>query len=396
MGDFKKFKFFISALALFVVLTFAGTVSGTISWFAYTTRATVSYSGTSVSQSALIQVGLVCNFDYWAGSTPAETEANHEAMKDTYDLTYEYVDSNHIYFSKPGAGINSVAIKEYLSKTGYAINQLEPVTSRFYETDIEDENVGNDLTLYKAPMKERALNETIAEKPQYSKIKLAFRILTSSSATPIYAQNQNIWLTKITPKMNGDGNVVNALRIHFDGSTSSGKKFILNPTTTDNGGTAVAGLLNISGDDDYYDSVNGDEIVYGDYEGSLDRTYNALPSEFVDINKTGDTGSESTTFYARHEGSTRIYDYDADDFAAGIRPKVAQYIGTNSLFPSDSNGQLSGGIPLCKTKMSATNAARIAYLDLSIWLEGWDHAVTDEEIGHAFFLALQFQINKPA
>ena len=399
MTDFKKFKFFISALALIVVLTFAGTVSGTISWFAYTTRATVTYSGTSINQSALIQAGIVCEEDYWEGNTEEQTEANHELLYEQYELTYEEVEGQSIYFTKAGAGLSPNILKLFLEKTGYAINQLEPVTSRSYTTNISGDNVGTDLNLYKAPLKEIALNETIAENKQYSRVKLAFRVLTSNSATPIYAEGQDIWLTNINSKMNGEGNVVNALRLFVDGSASQGKKFILNPNKTTNGETAVAGLLNISGSDDYYDTVDGKEIIYGDYEGSLDTTYINVASGYQDVNGTGmneDTATSSTTFFARHEANQNIYNYDAATFKAGIKPKVAQYVGTNALFPTDSDGALSGGIALCKTKTDNTNANRCAYLDLSIWLEGWDHAVIDEEIGHAFFLSLQFQINKPA
>ena len=395
MSDFNKFKFFIIALALVVVCTFAGTVSGTLAWFAYTTRATVTYSGTSVSQSALIQAGLVCDEDYWKGPTEEQTAAIHESIKEQFDLTYEYVDGKHIYFSRAGAGINSNAIKEYLTKTGYAVNSLEPITSRYYTTDIEDENVGNELNLYKAPMKEYVLNTTAAEHTQYSKIKLAFRILSSNSATPTYVENQNVWLSKITSKMNGEGDIVNALRIFADGSASSGKKFIINPNQNSDGEIAVAGLLNISGDDAFYDSVDGEEIIYGDYEGSLATSYNASSTGFVDINNTGDTGETSTTFYAKHEGSMNIYNYSASDFATGIRPKKAQYVGKSSLFPIETaGGVLTGGIPLCTTASNVDHTRRIGYLDLSIWLEGWDHAVIDEEIGHAFFLGLQFQVTK--
>ncbi|MBR0294309.1 MAG: hypothetical protein IJQ67_00125 [Bacilli bacterium] len=393
MSGSKGFKFFISALAIVVVSAFAGTVSGTVAWFAYSTRATATYSGASVSEGELIQAGLVCERDYWAGATAEETADNHHEMEINYGLTYEYVDGKHIYFTDPGTGIRASAVKAYLAQTGYAIDRLEPVTSRYYTTNIADENVGNDLTLYKAPSHTYVLNTHTAEHTQYTKIKLAFRILDSGGSS-IYKQGQSIWISGVSSKASGAGNIVEALRVFIDGSASSGKRYILNPNKTTDGRTAVAGLLNLSGDDDYYDTDHGEEIVYGDYDGSLVTTHIVSDSDFEDINGTGNTSSEATTFYAKHEKNMDVYDYSYSDFIAGIRPRYAEYKGVNDIYPIDDRGSLSGGIPACVTATDEDNSKRNAYLDLTIWLEGWDHVVIDEEIDHAFNLNLKFQINR--
>ena len=36
----------------------------------------------------------------------------------------------------------------------------------------------------------------------------------------------------------------------------------------------------------------------------------------------------------------------------------------------------------------------IGRVDATIWIEGWDYSVIDEEIAHAFDLGLTFEINK--
>ena len=108
------------------------------------------------------------------------------------------------------------------------------------------------------------------------------------------------------------------------------------------------------------------------------------------MNGSGNYNNTGTTFYAKHKGGIQSYnDYDA--FNNGFTAKTADYLAFNSIRPEDDAGALSGGRVLCKTS-NDDNA--LAFLDLTIWLEGWDFSVIDSEINHQFNLGLQFQINR--
>ena len=384
MKIINKFRVLMSALAITTVASFAGAISGSIAWFAYSTRATLSYQGTSVENTVLLQVGLVCDTQYW--STPEELEQ----IKEDYGLVYEYVKGKHIYFGKGGGGLKSDAINAYLAKTGYAINELEPITSSKYTMDILGAP-GNYLNLYKAPTysKFRKNSENgAAEIAQYSRIRFAFRVLHGDgSGNP----NQKIWLTHSVAEAStvDDGNISQAIRVFFDGTESSGKRFIYNPSKTESGYVNVAGLLNLDKDNEYYDSDStGVEGIYGDYTGvSLLPTYIADDTGLVDMNDTG-TRATHTTFYAKHQGAHTVYNYDKTTFLNGIKPDKAEYLGLNDIAP---NTDFSTGLSLCTT---SNDEDAVGFLDIKIWIEGWDHSVIDEEINHKFNLGLQFEIQR--
>ena len=375
----SKFHVAMTAIAITVVSAFAGTVSGTLAWYSYSTRSSLAYVGTSVNQSELLQIGLVCENDYWPN------DEGHNYMYETHGLTYVYAANSHIYFAKPGSGLKSDVIKEYIAKTGYSATRLEPVTTREYVT-------GNDLTLYQPLVYTHRVNNSYAQSSQYSKIKFAFRVISNSMATASFVGGQKIWLSDATAQASGAGEISRAVRLFFDGTSSSGRKFILNPSDTGSSEVKmpVAGLLNLN-PDKYYDfDEDGKEIIYGDYTiaDGYEPTYLASDTAEVDMNNTGD-GPQGTTFYAKHKGGKYVY-ANKTEFFNNVTPKTATYETFNMIKPLDDNGHLSGGNPLCITDVDS----KIALLDLTIWLEGWDHSVINSEIRHKFNLGLEFQINR--
>ena len=54
----------ISFMSIGLVAAFAGTISGSIAWYAYSTRVAITYSGTSVAESIQLQIGLVSEQDF--------------------------------------------------------------------------------------------------------------------------------------------------------------------------------------------------------------------------------------------------------------------------------------------------------------------------------------------
>ena len=47
---------------------------------------------------------------------------------------------------------------------------------------------------------------------------------------------------------------------------------------------------------------------------------------------------------------------------------------------------------VCKTK--GAEGHYLGRVDMTVYLEGWDHAIIDEEMAHYFDLGLTFEINK--
>ena len=58
MKKSKPAKLLLGVLGLATFASLVGTVSGTLAWYAYSTRATISYSGTSVNNTVQLQIGI--------------------------------------------------------------------------------------------------------------------------------------------------------------------------------------------------------------------------------------------------------------------------------------------------------------------------------------------------
>ena len=53
-----KVRLITAALFLLVASAFAGSIAGTLSWYVYYVKATLSFKGTSVADAEQIQVGI--------------------------------------------------------------------------------------------------------------------------------------------------------------------------------------------------------------------------------------------------------------------------------------------------------------------------------------------------
>ena len=192
---------------------------------------------------------------------------------------------------------------------------------------------------------------------------------------------------------------------------------MIKPTDTSNstGETVVAGTLDLKGDGTYdyaYDaSRHGNyEVVYGDYgqyqNSSVTPQYNdnayAVPDEnyqLDDVNSTHkavDNDNNASTFLAKHADNVFVADYEH------MSLKTAKYDTLSTIAPVTS--QTTGhylewsGKPVARTddvaNETTNNADLIAYCNLTIYLEGWDHAIIDEVISASFNLGLQFEVDR--
>ena len=58
MKSSKRSSLFLVGAALTTFLAFVGTTTGTLAWYAYSTRVSLSYTGTSVSATEQLQIGI--------------------------------------------------------------------------------------------------------------------------------------------------------------------------------------------------------------------------------------------------------------------------------------------------------------------------------------------------
>lgn len=377
MKKFNPAKLLFGFLGIATFLSLAGTVSGTLAWYAYSTRALLSYTGTSVEKTAQLQIGVV-------SPNPVAFAASDKMTEDT-DL---YDGVNHYYFAPVGSGLNSAALNRYLAANEFATNYLIPVTSGTYSR-------GDAFSLKKAPdiASGNIYNNVVATKDHYAYFQFIFRIAKTSVG---YVDDQELWLTDAEARasyVNG-GNVSNAVRVYIDRGADYEDDFIFNPTSTvldTERITKVGGILDLDGDGYYDYNASGEEYLYGQFDNDVGLSgagYDGA-DEIDDVN--GSLSATPDTFTAKHAQGIKYY---SDLSGCGV--KTASYESISSIAPKTSNGKLENfdenhPTSICKTNGSDNHLARV---NMYVYLEGWDYSVIDEEIDHMFDLGLTFEINK--
>lgn len=383
MKKFSKTTLGLIALSVGTVISFGGALGSTLAWYTYSTTVNVQFKGTSILETEQLQVGIKTDITF-----PAE-------IGDPYGLTQVEAENGDIYtFAAPGMGFDSSLIQYYLSQTEYSISSLCPITSKKYDT-------GDDLELYVPPRAGDPNSSEHPKKDHYVKIPFAFRVVKIDTASvDTYVPNQAIWISNARAVADGAGEIYKAVRVFISGSKFDddenivANKFIFNPSasSTSQKYTNVAGLLNLD-TDEYYDTFTGiyeypREVIYGEYDGEVTPHYIEEDSELDDINNTGNS-SLATTFTAKHQAGTIAY-----SSLSGITPHKANFKSLSDIRPDvNEQGDLINGEVVAVTSNSDD---AIADLETTIYLEGWDHSVINQELFHRFFLGMTFEINKVA
>lgn len=409
MKKINPLKLAIAVLGFSTTASLIGSISATVAWYAYSTRALVSYTGTSVQSTTQLQIGIksdvVVPFTTNADlieDVVFQEDAYYDEDNDPSHLhkLYRY----HYYFMRVGSGgMPAAVINDYLSKKGYATNVLEPLSSYAY-------NTGENINLRNRPTTNRPQDVfTTAEHTKYVEIPFVFRVLSANASTLTYVENHDVFLggaqAIAAPNLQGntEGNEIhNSIRLYIE--RSNGDNYILNPSSSTNGRDKVAGVLNLTGGspgNGCYDYDNNPssptymcEYLYGDYEWKEGKNWsNSLSeplsstSELVDINGTGNDTVE-TTFTSRHRKDVKYF----SDLDSCINPHYANYLGTQTVFPSKNvEGEFESNYAVCRTGNAA--AHYLGTFNMKIYLEGWDFSVVDAQIQNKFYLGLTFQIN---
>lgn len=374
MNKEKKLSVRLGILAGLVALGVLGSTAGSLAWYAYSRTVTVSFVGTTVSSSALLNVGLVDNDGYFTAVDLTSYGLERSSATDGGT-------TNSIVWSKSREGFSLTALRHYLDKSAYATDQLKPVTTRSITY-----NNSSDLKLYRSPEFGQTTFEEEADLNSYVVLPFAFRVTDENSQ---YLASQNVWLTDAV--VSAEESAESSIRVHFDGPS----KFLMQPADDRNaiGETKVGGVLSIGPSEYYdYDLYSNKEYCYGEFNNTP--TYSALqPDEYdvVDNMNHVDDASTITTFNAKHSNNVLVPDIDAAD------PKVQEHAGLGKVKPSVGlSGQLytdtenGNGLPVAIT----STESKVGYSTVTIFAEGWDHNIIDQKAGFSFNLGLKFEIDR--
>ena len=159
MKKFNTAKLLFALLGIATFTSLAGTVSGTLAWYAYSTRAALSYTGTSIAKTAQLQIGVV--------SPVAVNYMASDKIVEDKDLS----DANHHYYFAPvGTGLTSAVLNKYLIANGYASTSLVPATSGTYVR-------GDAFSLKTAPNPDQGIidNSVAAPNEHFAYFQFVFR-----------------------------------------------------------------------------------------------------------------------------------------------------------------------------------------------------------------------------
>ena len=380
----------LGLLGLCTIVSIGGAVSSSLAWYAYATRANLMYSGTSVYDNGQLQIGVKSEIEIPSLITAGMSE--------------EQKNGSYYYFAPAGEGLTSDLMNIYLTARGYASNELVPVTTGEFNPS---DNNHNTFALIHAPNSE-VINPNVTDNPaenkHYSKLTFAFRTFrTNGSGEREYVAGQELWLTyaQTRASVSSTGKVSQAMRMYIERKVSDYGEhngFIFNPSSNGaNGGeTKVGGLLNL-GYDEYYDFDENGEIVYGQYtiKDGVDTGISNAPytgaDELKDVN--GSNSNIADSFTAKHSPAAPKYYENLNK----LDIKTAKFEGINTVKPNkDGNGVLSNPQGK-KTSVCITGDESVGYIgefDATIYLEGWDFSVIDEEQTHKFDFQLRFETNR--
>ena len=396
MKKLNPAKFVFAFLGLSTFASLIGTVSGTLAWYAYSTRASLSYSGTSVSSALQLQIGLASKIRMPALNNNKLNKKFWSVMKEDQDMYHNDEDGEdyYCYFADVGVGLDHEVLEYYLSVTGYAADCMMPITSGYYDPD--DPNC--EFELYKSPSALHYTQDIVSEHENYLKFSFIFRAYKgNTSDTNVYADpGDEIWLVDAVshPYTVQDGNVYKAMRIFVDRHDDIGKDFIISPMSETSGKTNVGGILDLT-NDQYYDYDGYGEILYGDYEvdSGKSTTGYAGPDVFQDIYGLNELDNPSC-ITSKHRHGVKYYEN-----LNGCTFKTASYLCMDDVRPDRhpvtgvmSNVDDSKPTHVCVTGDAAHNY--IGHVDLKLWLEGWDFNAVDDFQMHKFDFGLTFEINK--
>lgn len=349
----KKQRLIICGLTTGMIISLAASLCGTFAWYTYGSRAPLFYDGTSIGSGVSVELGV-------------ESEVTLPKYKD-YGLTEDTsVSGTTIYWAS--STMTAEALSYVLENNGSATNALRPVTPGKHTTD-------NPVNLYNGPEHRVTQNDpyylNAVTKNRFADMPLVFRYKPANSNA--YVSDYKVYLAAAVP--NSYTTIKKGIRMLFNGLDEENHPYqhLIDPNNSELTTVKVGGPLDLDVDG-YYDTYGGGdfldyEIGYGQYVSGVYHKLNPVEAD-SDI-----PDEELTTFYAKHKEGTVAID---DNYS---QPEVCEYEGTASY--------LNKTIALAYPQASKNN---YAFLDVNIFLEGWDPSIINANVGALFSLDLSFEV----
>lgn len=348
----------IAGLAMVTAIIGGGTASAAYAWYQLNQDKVINLSGTSLGKSADLKIGFV-----------SDTALSYEGL--SYSDTDSTASGKPIYWSE-NKTVPSDMVKYVLQTTGYSYSDLYPITSGAY-------NKGDVFNLYDAPYPYGTFKNShdLAAKNLRIHLSLAFKVLGGSGATSeAGASDRGVYLSAFQLA----GSAKNSVRLHL---SSTNLSTIVNPMASAQGNTLVGGPLDLNQDGifDYAKAEDGNyyEVCYGQYTG-------------------WETDNSALIYGAPYSATVHSTDRNYDCFVnpnhdKGVYPlsQVSSYASTayyenmaSYLYESDM-GDYTSLTPLC-----ITDANGLGFLDIDIYMEGWDLSLINNVIGSSIGTSFSF------
>lgn len=352
MKILNKNKIIVSALALAIGGSLAGSISGTIAWYQYSTRANVSFVGEAGGVSENLQFRFA-------------SESSDETAWRTR-ITWQEMEAK-------------------LATDGYA---SKPVPMTYGALDKDDSLQGKDGYIQPLAGVANMTKWTKAEKKNYARFELQVRNIKRENGVASNVE-ESVYLTQVLIQEDaksvndGKGDLSNAVRVHVSTTDASGTKNRLISKLGKE--VQTKGKLDLDNDDEDDQAYpTGDEFGFS-YK---DNTYTDR-NDLVDV-VYGDDGDDSTneiqTSYnvtaqkestgvhysqeeidAAQEGDP-AYGKTTDDYKVDPVNQVVVYSENNVLYDNTEKDQLTANRAIGKTIASDSNYMTVT---VTIWVEGW-------------------------
>ena len=345
MKILNKNKIIVSALALAIGGSLAGSVGSTIAWYQYSTRANVSYIG----QASGISSNLQMRFKSEA--------ADDDAWRTR--ITWDEMDAELL-----AGGFASKLVPMTFGK----LNKDDPIADK--KGYIQPTPGVSDMTKW-----------VEATEKNYAQFTLQLRNINREGATAVN-DAQDVYLSKLVLQKDlktpaGKEDISNALRVHVSSASGSTKKYKL--ISKLGGDTKTSGKLDLDGDtldDQAY--PEDDEFGFG-YDGD-----NHVALEDVIY---GDQNNDKTPNEIQASYSASYQSSDANAFLV--------YSENNILYNDQTKADLDNAKSIGQTLAGSSDYLEVT---ITIWIEGWqefnDKAIWDatKYVDSKFDVGIQFAI----
>ena len=304
-----KKKIIVSALVLITGFSLAGSITGTIAWYQYSTRTNAALVGVAGGAKGNLQMRI-----------KADGQAAEEGW--TNKITKEQMAT---YLTSEESGTNIVPI------TSGNLAKDAALPSFFY---------CNPIYMHQAQSSWKQANTK-----NYVSIPLELRFVEEDYAGNKVSFAKDIYLSDLYLEKDAasetSGDISSALRLHvasFSQLTPSAKKYHL---VSKNGGTtATCGALDLNGD-------GADDVTYAQAGDKYGFT----------------SGGETTTIiYGGPNSEQESYSATVDAPSNGVSPVLADL----TVQPNKKDSS-----KLLGTTLTDENAGKYLEVDLTIWVEGW-------------------------